>query len=223
MTPLGAPLRDVNLEDMRREYAQRALGVADLHPSPFDQFDHWMREAIATDVLEPNAMTLATVDAGGGPTSRTVLLKGFDRRGLVFFTNHESAKAQQIAANSKVALHFQWLSLGRQVAVTGRAEKTSTAESLEYFLRRPRDSQIGAWASRQSSVITSRSLLETMFAEMKARFGAGQIPLPEFWGGYRVTPQSFEFWQGRANRLHDRFLYRRQPGDDTWTIDRLMP
>lgn len=207
---------------MRREYAQRPLDRVDLEPSPFDQFDHWMREAIETGVPEPNAMALATVDAGGGPALRTVLLKGFDRRGLVFFTNLESAKARQIAANPKVALQFQWLSLERQVVVTGHAGRTSTAESLDYFLRRPRDSQIGAWASHQSSVLTRRSLLEAAFAEMKAKFGAGQIPLPKFWGGYRVTPQSFEFWQGRANRLHDRFVYRRQP-DDNWTIDRLMP
>ena len=212
----------MNLEEMRRNYASRALDQSDLAADPFAQFDHWMREAVETQLLEPNAMGLATVGADGQPTLRTVLLKGFDARGLVFYTNHESTKALEIAGNPRVALLFQWLPLERQVTVTGRAERISAIESVKYFLTRPRDSQIGAWASQQSLIITNRSLLEAKFAEMKAKFSAGEIPLPSFWGGYRVTPQTFEFWQGRPSRLHDRFRYERQVGDQ-WKIDRLMP
>ncbi len=212
----------MNLEDMRRTYARRELELTDLQADPFVQFDGWMREAIATELLEPNAMALATVSAVGTPSVRVVLLKGFDTRGFVFYTNYESSKARDIAANPAVALLFPWLPLERQVSVTGRAEKISAAESLKYFLSRPRDSQIGAWASRQSEVITTRSLLETKFAEMKAKFLSGEVPLPDYWGGYRVTPASFEFWQGRPSRLHDRFRYVRQP-DDQWAISRLMP
>jgi pyridoxamine 5'-phosphate oxidase len=207
---------------MRRNYASRALDLPDLRPDPSTQFDAWMREAIETQLLEPNAMSLATVSAAGTPSLRVVLLKGFDERGFVFYTNYASSKAGDIAGNPAVALHFSWLPLERQVSVTGRAEKISTAESLKYFLSRPRDSQIGAWASRQSEVITTRSLLESKFAEMKAKFLSGEVPLPDHWGGYRVTPATFEFWQGRPNRLHDRFRYARQ-ADGGWSIARLMP
>ena len=207
---------------MRRNYAARSLDLPDLDVNPFAQFDHWMREAIETQVIEPNAMTLATADGTGRPAVRTVLLKGFDERGFVFYSNYESAKARDLAANSKVALLFPWLALERQVSAMGSAQKISAAESLKYFLSRPRESQIGAWASRQSEVISTRSLLETKFAEMKARFANGGIPLPDQWGGYRVTPQSFEFWQGRPNRLHDRFKYTLQE-DGSWAIARLMP
>ena len=212
----------MNLEDMRRHYAARSLDAGDLDPSPFQQFDRWMREAVETQVLEPNAMALATCDAGGQPAVRTVLLKGFDERGLVFFTNYDSAKARQLADNPRVSLLFLWLPLERQVIVTGQAEKISAAESFRYFLTRPRESRIGAWASRQSEVITTRSLLESKFAEMKAKFADGEVPLPGFWGGYRVTPATFEFWQGRPSRMHDRLRYTRQP-DGAWPISRLMP
>lgn len=212
----------MNLEELRRNYALRSLDLADLRPDPFDQFDAWMREAIAAELLEPNAMSLATVSPAGTPSLRVVLLKGFDARGLVFYTNYHSHKARDLAANPAVAVHFAWLPLERQVAVTGRAERISVAESLKYFLSRPRDSQIGAWASRQSEVITTRSLLEAKFAEMKSKFLSGEVPLPDYWGGYRVVPDSFEFWQGRPNRMHDRLRYRRQP-DQRWTIERLMP
>lgn len=212
----------MNLSEMRRNYAEQSLDLADLQPSPFAQFDHWMRQAIESQLLEPNAMSLATVGPGGQPTLRTVLLKGFDENGFVFYTNYGSAKAREIAGNPQVAILFQWLPLERQVSVTGRAEKISAAESLKYFLSRPRESQIGAWASQQSEIITTRSILEGKFAEMKAKFVSGQIPLPSFWGGYRVTPASFEFWQGRPNRLHDRFRYAQDAGTD-WKISRLMP
>ena len=212
----------MQLEEMRRNYATRSLDLSDLDANPFAQFDHWMREAIETQVIEPNAMTLATADGSGRPAVRTVLLKGFDERGFVFYSNYESAKARDLAANSKVALLFPWLALERQVSAMGSAQKISAAESLKYFLSRPRESQIGTWASRQSEVISTRALLETKFAEMKARFANGDIPLPDQWGGYRVTPQSFEFWQGRPSRLHDRFRYTLQ-SDGSWTIARLMP
>ncbi len=212
----------MNLSDLRRQYASRSLDRPDLQADPFAQFDLWMREAIETEILEPNAMALATVSSNGAPTVRTVLLKGFDERGLVFYTNYASAKARDLAANSQVACLFQWLPLERQVGVTGRAEKISTAESLKYFLSRPHESQIGAWASRQSQIITTRALLEEKFTEMKNKFRAGEVPLPEFWGGYRVLPHTFEFWQGRPNRLHDRFVYR-QTTSDSWHIERLMP
>ena len=207
---------------MRRQYASRSLDLADLNADPFSQFDLWMREAIETELLEPNAMALATVSATGAPSVRTVLLKGFDARGLVFYTNYTSAKARDLAANTQVACLFQWLPLERQVSVRGRAEKISTAESLKYFLSRPHESQIGAWASQQSQVITTRALLEEKFAEMKNKFQVGAVPLPEFWGGYRVVPQTFEFWQGRPSRLHDRFVYR-QEAAQSWQINRLMP
>ena len=212
----------MQLAEMRRNYAARALDLADLDANPFVQFDHWMREAIETQVIEPNAMTLATADAAGRPAVRTVLLKGFDERGFVFYSNYESGKARDLAANPKVALLFPWLALERQVSAMGIATKITAAESLKYFLSRPRESQIGAWASRQSEVISTRALLESKFAKMKARFANGEIPLPDQWGGFRVTPQSFEFWQGRPNRLHDRFKYTLQ-SDGSWTIDRLMP
>ena len=212
----------MQLAEMRRNYAARALDLADLDANPFVQFDHWMREAIETQVIEPNAMTLATADAAGRPAVRTVLLKGFDERGFVFYSNYESAKARDLAANPKVALLFPWLALERQVSAMGIAQKITATESLKYFLSRPRESQIGAWASRQSQVISTRALLESKFAEMKARFANGEIPLPDQWGGYRVAPQSFEFWQGRPNRLHDRFKYTLQ-SDGSWTIARLMP
>ena len=212
----------MNLEEMRRNHASRSLDLPDLRPDPFAQFDAWMREAIETQLLEPNAMSLATVSATGTPSLRVVLLKGFDERGFVFYTNYESNKACDIAGNPAVALHFPWLPLERQVSVTGRAVKISVAESLKYFLSRPRDSQIGAWASRQSEVITTRSLLEAKFAEMKEKFLNGEVPLPAQWGGYRVMPATFEFWQGRPSRLHDRFRYARQ-ADGSWGIARLMP
>jgi pyridoxamine 5'-phosphate oxidase len=191
-----------------------------LAADPIVQFERWYQAAVATGLPEPNAMSLATVDAAGQPSLRTVLLKRFDADGFVFFTNYRSRKSQDIAGNDRVALLFPWVALARQVQITGRAARIPTAESLHYFLTRPRGSRLGAWSSPQSRVIRSRALLEQKFAEMKQRFGSGEIPLPDFWGGYRVVPDSLEFWQGRANRLHDRFRYSRA-GDGGWRIERL--
>ena len=198
------------------------LREQDLDQSPFRQFENWFQAATDAGLHEPNAMSLATVGADGRPLARTVLLKGLDTRGFVFFTNLESRKARQIGENPQVSLLFPWLALERQVIVTGAAVKISVAESLRYFLKRPHESQLAAWASRQSTVIASRKVLEMEWEHLKAKFGAGEVPLPSFWGGFRVKPETIEFWQGGPNRLHDRFQYSRQ-GDDSWVIDRLAP
>jgi pyridoxamine 5'-phosphate oxidase len=206
----------------RSEYTRGELTRESLKPNPFDQFALWFQQAMDAGVVEPNAMSLATAGADQRPLARTVLLKSYDERGFVFYTNQESRKARQIADNPSVSLLFPWLALERQVIICGPAEKVSTADTLAYFITRPRGSQLGAWVSAQSSVITTRSLLEQKWEEMKRKFGEGEVPLPSFWGGYRVVPRDIEFWQGRPNRLHDRFLYTRQP-DASWRIDRLAP
>jgi pyridoxamine 5'-phosphate oxidase len=211
----------MDLADFRKEYSERGLRREELNPEPVAQFSEWFIQATELAVHEPNAMTLATVDESGMPFQRTVLLKYYDHDGFVFFTNYSSRKAKQIAANSKVSLLFPWITLERQVIVQGRAEKITTAESLRYFATRPRESQIGAWVSNQSEVITSRKFLMQKIAEIRAKFQHGEIPLPSFWGGYRVVPESIEFWQGGPARLHDRFLYRRHAG--SWGIERLAP
>jgi pyridoxamine 5'-phosphate oxidase len=208
--------------ETRSEYTRGELDRAQLKPSPFDQFALWFQQAVEAKIVEPNAMSLATAGADRQPLVRTVLLKSYDERGFVFFTNFQSRKARQIAENAQVSLLFPWLALERQVIICGSAEKISTAESLAYFISRPRGSQLGAWVSAQSSIITTRALLEQKWEEMKRKFGEGEVPLPSFWGGYRVVPQEIEFWQGRPSRLHDRFLYMRQ-SDDSWSIDRLAP
>jgi len=211
----------MDLEDIRREYLQGGLNYDQLNRDPFQQFELWMNQAIGANLADPTAMTLATVDAVGQPSQRIVLLKHLDERGFVFYTNYGSAKAKDISANNKVSLHFPWQAMERQVKVMGSAEKVSVAETLKYFVTRPRDSQIAAWSSHQSSPISSRTLLLAQFESLKQKFRKGEVPLPDFWGGYRVEPHSFEFWQGGANRLHDRFLYIKEPHG--WSIERLAP
>ena len=211
----------MDLAEFRKEYSDRGLHRDELNPDPIAQFSLWFIQATELEVHEPNALTLATVDETGMPWQRTVLLKYYDKDGFVFFTNYGSNKAKQIAANPKVSMLFPWITLERQVIVQGHAEKISTAESLRYFAMRPRESQIGAWVSNQSEVISSRKLLMQKLAEVREKFKQGEIPLPSFWGGYRVVPKAIEFWQGGAARLHDRFLYRKH--GDGWTIDRLSP
>jgi pyridoxamine 5'-phosphate oxidase len=212
----------MNLADIRSAYCRGKLERADLHGDPIEQFNRWLKDACDARIVEPTAMSLATAGADGRPLLRTVLLKGLDARGFVFFSNLESRKARQLAENPNAAVLFPWLVLERQVIVTGPVEKLSSTDALKYFLTRPRESQLAAWASRQSSVISSRKVLEMQWEQMKAKFASGQVPLPSFWGGYRVKPLTIEFWQGRPNRLHDRFEYTLQP-DNSWRIDRLAP
>jgi pyridoxamine 5'-phosphate oxidase len=212
----------MQIDLQRSEYDGGKLERTDLKASPFEQFAAWFEQACQAKVTEPNAMSLATTGADGRPLARTVLLKTYDERGFVFFTNLESRKARQIKENPNASLLFPWLALQRQVIISGRVETVAAAETLKYFVTRPRGSQIGAWISQQSSVVTSRQLLETQWAEMERKFAGGEVPLPSWWGGYRVIPRDIEFWQGRVNRLHDRFLYTARE-DGTWAIDRLAP
>ena len=211
----------MDISHFRREYLKSGLERKDLLTDPMAQFSHWFNQAKDTSIPDPNAMILATVSKDGWPSQRTVLLKYYDENGFVFFTNQKSRKAREIEENSRVNLHFIWLELERQISIQGEASMISTAESARYFITRPRDSQIAAWVSTQSKAISSRQLLLKGFSDMKAKFGRGDIPLPSFWGGYRVEPIAIEFWQGRKNRLHDRFLYKRQ--GEKWEIERLAP
>ena len=209
------------LSDLRREYASRALTETDTLDDPVQQFSLWFGEVLKSELLDANAMTLATASADGTPAARIVLLKGFDEKGFVFFTNYESAKARDLDENPRACLLMFWAELERQVRVTGRVTKTSAEESAVYFQSRPFESQIGAWASAQSRPIADRATLETRYAELAAKYAGGPVPHPPFWGGYRVAPESIEFWQGRKSRLHDRLLYTRQDG--RWTRSRLAP
>ena len=211
----------MSLEDNRREYNFGELTRESLLDDPFAQFDLWMNQAIESQVQDPTAMSIATVNDQGQPSQRMVLLKHLDSRGFVFYTNLESRKATQIKRNNKVCLHFPWLQLDRQVIVGGSAEPLPRDEVLNYFLSRPVESQLGAWASKQSSVISSRQVLEQQFSDIKEKFSTGEIPLPDFWGGYLVVPDEIEFWQGGENRLHDRFSFERDK--DGWAINRLSP
>ena len=199
------------------------LSRSELDPDPYREFEKRFTLAVESGIPEPNAMCLATVDEDGQPWVRTVLLKTYDAHGFVFFTNYESRKARHIAGHPGVAMSFPWFALGWEVKVTGEAVRVSLAESAKYFATRPRGSQIGAWASPQSQVISSRSLLDAKVAEMMRKLHDQEVPLPSFWGGYRVQPSTIEFWQARTNRLHDRFLYSRVQADDVWHIERLAP
>lgn len=212
----------MDLAAVRREYTKGGLRRKDLRPDPYSQFNHWLQQAIDAKLDDPTAMTIATVDEHGQPFQRIVLLKSIDESGLVFYTNLGSRKAKQIEVNSKVSLHFPWHNLERQVHVLGSAEKLSAIENMKYFSSRPKESQIAAWASKQSNRLSTRSLLENKFFELKKKFSDGEIPVPTFWGGYRIKASSFEFWQGGENRLHDRFLYSKT-GEQSWEIDRLAP
>ena len=211
----------MSLEDNRREYDYGSLNRDSLLDDPFAQFELWMKQALEANIQDPTAMSVATVDRQGQPWQRMVLLKKFDSRGFVFYTNLESRKAVDIKQNSRVSLHFPWLQLDRQVIIGGRAEPLSSAEVTEYFLSRPMESQLAAWASQQSAVISSRQLLEQRYNEFKEKFTAGEIPLPDFWGGYLVVPDEIVFWQGGEKRLHDRFSFIRDASG--WTINRLSP
>ena len=215
----------MDIGDMRRDFESDGLDRDQLDDNPIQQFQVWFEDARKADILEPNAMSLATAGSDGLPDLRTVLLKYFDDSGFVFYTNYGSRKAREMEQNPQAALLFTWLGLNRQVRIQGKVEKISKAESLRYFASRPRGSQIGAWVSEQSKVIASRGLLEQKVAEIKRKFGDGEVPLPNFWGGFRVAPHSVEFWQGRPSRLHDRFEYNRteQGSDKSWTIERLQP
>lgn len=212
----------MDISHFRREYLQGGLHRSDLEDDPIRQFATWFDQARQTTIADPTAMVLATVDQKGSPSQRTVLLKYFDEDGFVFFTNYGSRKAEEISHNDKVSLLFVWLELDRQVMINGIAEKISAKDSARYFVSRPRNSQVAAWVSSQSHRLSSRQALMQKFAEMKKKFGEGKIPLPSFWGGYRVIPTEIEFWQGRENRLHDRFMYTLSDPDG-WTIERLAP
>jgi len=211
----------MDISDIRTEYVKYGLQRADLANNPMDQFNEWFKQAQVAKLPEINAMSLATADGQGRPDVRTVLLKIFDEQGFVFFTNYKSTKAKQLSENPQAALLFPWLALERQVRITGAVEKISTSESLKYFSSRPRGSQLGAWISEQSHPIKNREKLSQLLHGIKERFKTGDIPLPNHWGGYRVIPDHYEFWQGRASRLHDRFSYTKT--DNDWRIERLAP
>ena len=215
-------LSAAELAALRQDYSQRGLRRSDLDPDPIRQFNAWLQEAVGHGLIEPNAMTLATVDPDGQPWSRTVLLKICDNGGFAFFTNYDGAKARQLGGNPRAALTFWWGALERQVNVTGAVEKTSREESEAYFHTRPAGSQLSAWASPQSAIVADRAELERRFSAALAKYGEADIPLPPHWGGYRLRPQTIEFWQGRRSRLHDRLRYTRQ-ADGAWIIDRLSP
>ncbi len=209
------------LQAIRTDYSRHSLSEEDVHSEPIEQFRQWLGEAVKSEVDEPNSMTLSTVDSQGRPKSRIVLIKGIEEGGIVFYTNYDSDKGKEIAANPNVSICFFWTELERQVRIEGIAEKVSREESKAYFESRPLMSQIGAWTSNQSNRIESREVLEKRFEDLKERFAEGNVPLPDNWGGYFVKPDYFEFWQGRPGRLHDRICY--QKDGDSWDIFRLEP
>lgn len=214
----------IDLQTLRREYTYAGLSRDTLHENPLQQFEHWLQQAIDAQLAQPNAMQIATVSPDGQPSLRTVLLKSYDTSGFVFYTNYGSRKARELDTNAKAALLFTWLAFDRQVRIEGPASRVSTAESLAYFITRPRDSQLGAWASKQSSPLSTRAMLETQLHRIRETFHRREVPLPSFWGGYRIAPLRIEFWQGRVDRMHDRFVFQRATVTDTsWEIVRLAP
>lgn len=212
----------MDLQAIRREYVKGGLYKEDLTEDPLDLFSRWLQDAIDSGIPDANAMTVATVGKDGQPSQRIVLLKSFDSKGLTFFTNYESRKSREIACNAKVSLHFPWHSMERQVEVSGVAERISAAESQQYFNSRPRESQLAAWASAQSRRLDSKETLLKQWQSISKKYPQGEIPLPEFWGGYRVRPLQIEFWQGGEHRLHDRFEFTLQAGEH-WKVERLAP
>ncbi len=213
----------MDLGDQRRSYSMASIDIETVDASPFQQFENWFLEAESRNLLEPNAMVLSTVDSDNQPSQRTVLLKLFDESGFVFFTNYNSRKASHIKENPSVSILFPWYPLQRQVEISGHIERVSTAESAKYFAVRPRGSQLGAWVSHQSSVVSNRAVLMSKLTELKNKFLSGEIPMPDFWGGFRLVPRRFEFWQGGLDRLHDRIEYRRGDQSGSWTRQRLAP
>ena len=211
----------MDLESLRREYLHGGLSREDLVENPIEQFRIWMQQAIDLKVGDPTAMTIATVAVNGQPSQRIVLLKHFDDGGFVFYTNYSSRKADELNQNSKISLHFPWHSIDRQVKICGEVIKISKTESVKYFFSRPKDSQLAAIASEQSKVLTSRTVLINQFESLKQKFQSGDVPFPDFWGGYRVKAHEIEFWQGGANRLHDRFCFTRT--NENWEVSRLAP
>ena len=212
----------MSIADIRREYARARLDEAHVGPDPVAEFDRWFSQAQDAKALEPNAMTLATATRAGAPSARIVLLKGYDERGFVFFTDYRSQKGTELEQNPQASLVFFWPELERQVRITGTVERTSAQESEAYFRSRPRGSRLGAWVSHQSRVIPSRAQLESGLREVEERFPTDDVPLPPHWGGYRLRPEKVEFWQGREDRLHDRIRYMRKKNGG-WQVERLSP
>lgn len=215
-------MEPLDVASLRREYETQGLRRADLQSDPIEQFSIWFSDAVEVGLPDVNAIALATATPDGKPSARVVLLKGFDQRGFVFFTNYHSTKGRELDANPQAAFAIYWVQLERQIRVAGRVEKTSRKESAAYFHARPRGSQLGAWVSKQSEVIDARQILEGRLAEMTERYANKTIELPPHWGGYRIVPHDVEFWQGRASRLHDRFRYTRQ-SEQAWLLERLAP
>lgn len=212
----------MSIGDLRHEYSRNGLSESELHADPIEQFRHWFEEAVAAGIYEPNAMTLATATPDGRPSARMVLLKGFDSRGFTFYTNYESRKGGELLQNPWAALILFWVDLERQIRIEGHVELVSPAESDAYFASRPLESQLGAWASKQSQVLPDRETLQRRVEELRQEYTGREVPRPPFWGGLRVVPEIIEFWQGRPSRLHDRLRYRRSDVE-LWTIERLSP